>query len=75
MNDFLKILFLGIAVMLLAYGAGQLDLRLTVLEEAVYNRPLGNCVEMQDLLKNRQHPPAHGVHSYAKPVPVCGEQP
>lgn len=38
---------------------------------AVLNRPLGNCLEMQDLLRNRPYPPKHGKHSYAKPVPLC----
>lgn len=40
-------------------------------EKEVYDRPLGNCLEMSDLTRNRPYPPAHGVHSYAKPVPIC----
>lgn len=40
-------------------------------KQAVYDRPLGNCLEMRDLLRNRRYPPPHNVHSYAKDVPIC----
>ena len=38
-------------------------------------QPRGNCIEWHDLLRNRPYPPPHGVHSYAKEVPICGNQP
>ena len=39
----------------------------------VLNRPLANCIEPADLYRNRPYPPAHGQHSYSKPVPVCNK--
>lgn len=40
-------------------------------KQDVYDRPIGNCLEVRDLVRNRPYPPPHGVHSYSKDVPLC----
>jgi hypothetical protein len=69
--DFLKWYFTLVAIVGLLLAVTQLTGRVISLEEQVTNRPLGNCLEISDLLRNRPYPPAHGVHSYSKPVPTC----
>lgn len=72
MNDFLKILFLGIAILalmsLVETRMAELDRRTTALEGDL--RKL-KCVTMDYLLKNR---PTPAIHSYAKDLPICGEK-
>jgi hypothetical protein len=66
MNDFLKILFLGIAVILVVNMVAQLQMRVTTLEEGA-SCPAG-CRPMQEMLRNR---PISKIHSFAKPFDVC----
>ena len=44
-------------------------------KQPVYDRPIGNCLEVRDLVRNRPYPPPHGVHSYTKDVPICEKGP
>ena len=61
-----------ISILGLLLLANLQEIRILALEEKViYNRPIANCVEMKDLIKNRPYPPKHGVHSYEKAVPIC----
>lgn len=67
MNDFLKWIALCFAVLSMLFLVSQLNDRVTEVEAQVYDV----CVSMQYLLKNR---PTPKIHSYAKPLPICGEK-
>lgn len=73
MSDFLWKLGMATAVLMLLFLTMGLTKRVETLEVRVLDQPRGNCVEVSDLYRNRRYPPAHGEHSYAKPVPICGK--